>query len=44
MKLEFLKDENNNIWLSYVKDIQIRKVLQKQAGKSIGGFDAILAH
>ena len=44
MKLEFLKDENNNIWLSYVKDIQIRKVLQKQPGKSIGGFDAILAH
>ena len=43
MKLEFLRDENNNIWLSYVKDIQIRNVILKQ-GKSINGFDAIVAH
>lgn len=26
MKVEFLRDENNNIWLTYAKDIQIRRL------------------
>jgi hypothetical protein len=26
MKCEFLRDENSNVWLSYVKDITVRRV------------------
>lgn len=29
MKVEFLMDENKNLWLSYVKDIHIRRVKNK---------------
>jgi hypothetical protein len=25
MKAEFLRDENSNVWLSYVKDITVRR-------------------
>ena len=26
MQAEFLRDENNNVWLSYIKDVHYRKV------------------
>lgn len=29
MKAEFLKDQNDDIWLSYVSDIQIRRSTKK---------------
>jgi hypothetical protein len=29
MKAEFLRDENNNIWFTYARDIQIRRLQNK---------------
>jgi hypothetical protein len=37
MKAEFLRDENDNIWFTFAKDIQIRRIHSKI---SINGFDA----
>jgi len=36
MKAEFLKDENDNLWFTFAKDIHIRRVQNKL---SIAGFD-----
>ena len=49
MKCEFVRDENNNVWLSYIKGIQMRRIyarftLQNCDVKPIGGPEAMLAH
>ena len=36
MKAEFLRDENQNIWLHYVKNIKIRRVEQKWNLHNVG--------
>jgi len=37
MKAEFLRDENDNIWFTFAKDIHIRRIKSKI---SINGFDS----
>jgi hypothetical protein len=37
MKAEFLRDENNNVWFTFAKDIQIRRIHSKI---SITGYDS----
>jgi hypothetical protein len=37
MKAEFLRDENNNIWFTFAKDIQIRRTHSKV---SLTGYDS----
>jgi hypothetical protein len=37
MKAEFLRDENNNIWFTFAKDIQIRRIHSKV---SLTGYDS----
>jgi len=39
MRTEFLRDENNNIWFTYAKDIQIRNL----ENKNIIAFDPKVA-
>jgi len=49
MKAEFLKDENNNIWLSYIKEIHIRRIKAKFTlnncdTKGTSGNDSMKTH